>query len=49
LNAGVSSVCVLTGEATVDEIQTGEIKPTLTFDSVKDIYKLIKMPAKESE
>ena len=39
LNAGVTSICVLTGEATVDDIQNGNIKPTFTFQSVKDICK----------
>jgi HAD superfamily hydrolase (TIGR01450 family) len=38
LNAGVTSVCVLTGEATRKDIQDGDIKPTLTFESVKDIW-----------
>ena len=38
LNAGVTSVCVLTGEATMEEIETGETKPTYTLDSVRDIY-----------
>ncbi len=37
LNAGVTAVCVLTGEATVDEIEKGDIKPTYTFQSVKEI------------
>ena len=37
LNAGVTAVCVLTGEATVDAICQGEIHPTLTFASVKEI------------
>ena len=37
LNAGVTAVCVLTGEATVDAIRQGEIHPTLTFASVKEI------------
>lgn len=41
LNAGVTAVCVLTGEATVDEIQKGDIKPTLTFDSIKDIFNTV--------
>lgn len=41
LNAGVTAVCVLTGEATVEEIEKGNIKPTLTFESVKDIAELI--------
>lgn len=41
LNAGVTAVCVLTGEATVEEIEKGNIKPTLTFDSVKEILRVI--------
>ena len=42
LNAGVTAVCVLTGEATVEEIEKGEIRPTLTLDSVKEILKAIR-------
>lgn len=38
LNAGAMAICVLTGEATKDEIQNGDIKPTLTFDSILDIF-----------
>ncbi len=38
LNAGVTSVCVLTGEATMEDIQNGDIKPNLTFKSVRDIW-----------
>ena len=41
LNAGVMAICVLTGEATVREIQDGGIKPTLTFESVRDIYQCL--------
>lgn len=41
LNAGVTSICVLTGDATVEEIKKGGIKPDLTFNSVKDIYEAI--------
>lgn len=41
INAGVTSVCVLTGEATVDGIIKGDIKPTYTFQSVKEIYEMI--------
>lgn len=41
LNAGVTAVCVLTGEATVDDITNGNIKPTYTFESVKDIFSII--------
>lgn len=42
LNAGVTAICVLTGEATVNEIEKGDIKPTLTFQSVKEIYDVVK-------
>ena len=41
LNAGVTAVCVLTGEATVEDVQGGSIKPTYTFKSVKDINLLV--------
>ena len=37
LNAGVTAICVLTGEATIEDINEGDIKPTYTFDSVKEI------------
>lgn len=38
LNAGSAAVCVLTGEATVDDIREGDIKPTYTFQSVKELW-----------
>lgn len=41
LNAGVDAICVLTGEATVQDIIGGKIKPTYTFKSVKEIYKAL--------
>lgn len=41
LNAGVATVCVLTGEASKEDIESGAIKPTYTFDSVMDIYKVL--------
>ena len=37
LNAGVTAVCVLTGETSVDDINTDTIKPTFTFLSVKEM------------
>jgi len=39
-NAGVTSICVLTGEAKTEDIENGIIKPSYTFRSVKDIYLL---------
>ena len=36
-NANVTSVCVLTGEATLDDIKCSLNKPTFTFDSIKSI------------
>lgn len=41
LNAGVMAVCVLTGEATKEDIQSGDIKPTLTFKSVREIWQAL--------
>lgn len=41
INANVDTVCVLTGEATVDDILTGDVKPTYTFNSVKDLLLLL--------
>lgn len=40
LNASVSSLCVLTGEATIEDITEGEIKPTYTLNSITDILNL---------
>lgn len=40
-NAGVTSVCVLTGEATLEEIKNSPIKPTYTFYSVKNIADML--------
>lgn len=42
LNAGVDTICVLTGEATVEEIKRSVIKPTYTFYSVKEIWESLK-------
>ncbi len=43
-NAGVISVCVLTGEATLEDIDATppERKPDYVFDSIKDIYEILK-------
>ena len=41
LNAGVSAVCVLTGEAAREDIETGKIKPTLTFESVNELWQIL--------
>ena len=49
INADVTTVCVLTGETTVEEIEKGETKPTLTFGSVKNILDVIKSEKEESQ
>lgn len=41
VNAGVTSICVLTGEATEQDILTCDVKPTYTFESVKSILEAI--------
>ncbi len=42
INAGVTSICVLTGEASIETIRKGNVKPTYTLNSVKDIYEIIR-------
>lgn len=42
-NASVTSICVLTGESSVEDIKTGNTKPTYVFNSVKDIANLLKV------
>lgn len=42
LNTGVTAICVLTGETTVDEIENGEIKPTYTFEDIMGVYNCFK-------
>lgn len=38
INAGATSICVLTGEATREEIAVSEFKPDYCFDSINDLY-----------
>lgn len=42
INSGIKSICVLTGETTKEDIKSSDIKPTYIFNSVKDIYNMIK-------
>ncbi len=41
LNANVTAVCVLSGEAKIEDIENGEIKPDIVLDSVGDITRII--------
>lgn len=40
-NAGVDTICVLTGEATEADIARSDVRPTWVFDSVKEIGALL--------
>lgn len=42
INAGAVTICVLTGEATYDEINQTKIKPTYIFNSIKELYEILK-------
>lgn len=42
INANVDSICVLSGEATVDDIINGDIKPTYTISDIMEVYNIIK-------
>lgn len=37
-NAGVETICVLSGEATMQDIEEGEVKPTYIFKNVREIW-----------
>ncbi len=41
INAGVETVCVLTGETTIDDIEGEKVKSTYTLCSVKEILESI--------
>lgn len=41
INAGATSVCVLTGEATKEEIARSEFKPDYCFNSIKELYEAL--------
>lgn len=41
INAGATSICVLTGEATKEEIALSEFKPDYCFDSIKELYEAL--------
>lgn len=41
INAGATSICVLTGEATKEEITHSEFKPDYCFDSIKELYEAL--------
>lgn len=42
INAGATSICVLTGEATKEEIVESQFKPDYCFKSINDLYLALK-------
>lgn len=42
VNAGIMSVMVLSGEATMEDAENGTVKPAHIFRDIKEIYKLLK-------
>lgn len=41
VNAGVDTICVLSGESTAEDIEKSEIKPTYVFNDIKEILSLL--------
>ena len=41
INAGAMSICVLTGEATKEDITMSVFKPDYCFDSIKELYQAL--------
>ena len=42
VNAKIDSVMVLSGEATMDDVNNGDIKPTYIFNDIKHILNTLK-------
>ena len=42
INAGIISICVLTGETKKEDIEKSEYRPTYVVDSINDIYETLK-------
>ncbi len=42
INAEITSICVLSGEASFDDVVNGDVKPTFTLDSIRDISNILK-------
>ncbi|MBO4897105.1 MAG: HAD-IIA family hydrolase [Clostridia bacterium] len=38
VNAGITSILVLSGEATMDDVEKSDVKPTLIYKNIKEIY-----------
>ena len=49
VNAGVDTVCVLSGEAKLEEIMDGTVKPSWTLDSVRTIADILEAGPDEEE
>ena len=41
-NAGVTSICVLTGETTRADIEASDMKPDFVLESIKELYEIIR-------
>lgn len=42
VNAGVTSICVLSGETRKEEIESSSVKPDYVLNSIKDLYEIIR-------
>ncbi len=42
INAGITSICVLSGESSKEDIEKSIYKPTYVVDSINDIYEILK-------
>lgn len=38
VNAGVTSIFVLSGEGTMEDVETGDTKPDLIYNNIKEMY-----------
>ena len=42
VNAGITTICVLTGETTTEQLKTSDVHPDYVVDSIKDVWEAIR-------
>ena len=42
VNAGALSICVLSGEAAINDIEMSSVKPDYCFASIKEVYEALR-------
>ena len=41
VNAGISSIFVLSGEGTMEDVEASDVKPEFIFENIRELYKVL--------